>query len=152
MGFIQFKRGPSDKLEKVLKAPGEPILLTDIDELLVYKDHPIKPLRFKPFKKYLELERIDKDFTIEDGFEGRIWLDYTGEIKFGTIYNGILKIIPISSLVNRENFDKHIKTYATKNQYGHVKIGANLEINNGVLSFNKNKYNNEVISLILALS
>lgn len=101
MGFIQFKRGPSDKLEKVTKAPGEPILLTDIDELLIYKNHSEKPLVFKPFKNYLELESLENDFELNNAI-GKIWLDYKNEINFGTLYDGSIQIIPISKLVSEE--------------------------------------------------
>lgn len=110
MGFIQFKRGPSDKLEKVTKAPGEPILLTDIDELLIYKNHSEKPLVFKPFKNYLELESLENDFELNDAI-GKIWLDYKNEINFGTLYDGSIQIIPISKLLSEEKLTDKLNNF-----------------------------------------
>lgn len=104
--IIQFKRGPSSRLSTVNKYPGEPIYLTDTKELLICREDG-DPLVFRPYKKYLEAEKLTKQEEKEliNNEPGKIWLDYNNELKFYTTYNGTPRTVTFGECLSRDDIE-----------------------------------------------
>lgn len=109
---IQFKRGPSNKLDLVSKYDCEPIVLTDLEELLIWRENQ-SPMRFKPYTGYFEFEKLEEDFEDEE-ILGKIWADYKGVIKIGTLIDGKISIISIDDLVTSTVLNSELNEFKNK--------------------------------------
>lgn len=109
---IQFKRGPSNKLDLVSKYNYEPIVLTDLEELLIWRENQ-SPIRFKSYPGYLELDKLEEDFEDEE-ILGKVWADYKGVIKFGTLIDSKISIISIDDLVNSTVLNSELNEFKNK--------------------------------------
>ena len=109
---IQFKRGPSNKLDLVSKYSYEPIVLTDLEELLIWRENQ-SPIRFKPYTGYFELDKLEEDFEDEE-ILGKVWADHKGVIKFGTLIDSKISIISIDDLVNSTVLNSELNEFKNK--------------------------------------
>lgn len=94
--IIQFKRGPSTKLDKQTTYDGEPIFLTDLNELLICRSNQ-DPVVFREYTKYIQMEKIADDFENANAL-GKLWMDYKYNLKVGVLVNGAIKIISFNDI------------------------------------------------------
>ena len=109
---IQLKRGPSTKLDKVTKYDYEPIVLIDLEELIIWRGNQ-KPIRFQSYSGFIQLEQREEDFEGNDVI-GKIWCDATGSIKYGGRRNGKFQAIKLDDLIDQTILDQEIENITNK--------------------------------------
>lgn len=109
---IQLKRGPSTKLDKVTKYDYEPIVLIDLEELIIWRGNQ-KPIRFQSYSGFIQLDQREEDFEGDDVI-GKIWCDVTGSIKYGGRRNGKFQAIKLDDLIDQTILDQEIKNITNK--------------------------------------
>ena len=109
---IQLKRGPSTKLDKVTKYDYEPIVLIDLEELIIWRGNQ-KPIRFQSYSGFIQLEQREEDFEGNDVI-GKIWCDATGSIKYGGQRNGKFQAIKLDDLIDQTILDQEIENITNK--------------------------------------
>ena len=109
---IQLKRGPSTKLDKVTKYDYEPIVLIDLEELIIWRGNQ-KPIRFQSYNGFIQLEQREEDFEGNDVI-GKIWCDATGSIKYGGRRNGKFQAIKLDDLIDQTILDQEIENITNK--------------------------------------
>ena len=109
---IQLKRGPSTKLDKVTKYDYEPIVLIDLEELIIWRGNQ-KPIRFQSYSGFIQLDQREEDFEGNDVI-GKIWCDATGSIKYGGRRNGKFQAIKLDDLIDQSILDEEIENITNK--------------------------------------
>ena len=109
---IQLKRGPSTKLDKVTKYDYEPIVLVDLEELIIWRGNQ-KPIRFQSYNGFIQLEQREEEFEGNDVI-GKIWCDATGSIKYGGRRNGKFQAIKLDDLIDQTTLDQEIENITNK--------------------------------------
>lgn len=109
---IQLKRGPSTKLDKVTKYDYEPIVLIDLEELIIWRGNQ-KPIRFQSYSGFIQLDQREEDFEGDDVI-GKIWCDATGSIKYGGRRNGKFQAIKLDDLIDQSILDEEIENITNK--------------------------------------
>lgn len=109
---IQLKRGPSTKLDKVTKYDYEPIVLIDLEELIIWRGNQ-KPIRFQSYSGFIQLDQREEDFEGNDVI-GKIWCDATGSIKYGGRRNGKFQAIKLDDLIDQTILDQEIENITNK--------------------------------------
>lgn len=109
---IQLKRGPSTKLDKVTKYDYEPIVLIDLEELIIWRGNQ-KPIRFQSYSGFIQLEQREEDFEGNDVI-GKIWCDATGSIKYGGRRNDKFQAIKLDDLIDQTILDQEIENITNK--------------------------------------
>lgn len=109
---IQLKRGPSTKLDKVTKYDYEPIVLIDLEELIIWRGNQ-KPIRFQSYSGFIQLDRREEEFEGNDVI-GKIWCDATGSIKYGGQRNGKFQAIKLDDLIDQTILDQEIENITNK--------------------------------------
>lgn len=109
---IQLKRGPSTKLDKVTKYDYEPIVLIDLEELIIWRGNQ-KPIRFQSYSGFIQLDQREEDFEGDDVI-GKIWCDVTGSIKYGGRRNGKFQAIKLDDLIDQTILDQEIENITNK--------------------------------------
>ena len=109
---IQLKRGPSTKLDKVTKYDYEPIVLIDLEELIIWRGNQ-KPIRFQSYSGFIQLDQREEEFEGNDVI-GKIWCDATGSIKYGGRRNGKFQAIKLDDLIDQTILDQEIKNITNK--------------------------------------
>ena len=109
---IQLKRGPSTKLDKVTKYDYEPIVLIDLEELIIWRGNQ-KPIRFQSYSGFIQLEQREEEFEGNDVI-GKIWCDATGSIKYGGRRNGKFQAIKLDDLIDQTILDQEIENITNK--------------------------------------
>lgn len=104
---IQLKRGPSTKLDKVTKYDYEPIVLIDLEELIIWRGNQ-KPIRFQSYSGFIQLDQREEDFEGNDVI-GKIWCDTTGSIKYGGRRNGKFQAIKLDDLIDQTILDQELE-------------------------------------------
>lgn len=104
---IQLKRGPSTKLDKVTKYDYEPIVLIDLEELIIWRGNQ-KPIRFQSYSGFIQLDQREEDFEGNDVI-GKIWCDATGSIKYGGRRNGKFQAIKLDDLIDQTILDQELE-------------------------------------------
>lgn len=109
---IQLKRGPSTKLDKVTKYDYEPIVLIDLEELIIWRENQ-KPIRFQSYGGFIQLDQREEDFEGNDVI-GKIWCDATGSIKYGGRRNGKFQAIKLDDLIDQSILEQEIENITNK--------------------------------------
>lgn len=109
---IQLKRGPSTKLDKVTKYDYEPIVLIDLEELIIWRGNQ-KPIRFQSYSGFIQLDQREEEFEGNDVI-GKIWCDATGSIKYGGRRNGKFQAIKLDDLIDQTILDQEIENITNK--------------------------------------
>lgn len=109
---IQLKRGPSTKLDKVTKYDYEPIVLIDLEELIIWRGNQ-KPIRFQSYGGFIQLDQREEEFEGNDVI-GKIWCDATGSIKYGGRRNGKFQAIKLDDLIDQTILDQEIENITNK--------------------------------------
>lgn len=109
---IQLKRGPSTKLDKVTKYDYEPIVLIDLEELIIWRGNQ-KPIRFQSYSGFIQLDQREEDFEGNDVI-GKIWCDATGSIKYGGRRNGKFQAIKLDDLIDQSILEQEIENITNK--------------------------------------
>lgn len=109
---IQLKRGPSTKLDKVTKYDYEPIVLIDLEELIIWRGNQ-KPIRFQSYSGFIQLDQREEEFEGNDVI-GKIWCDATGSIKYGGRRNGKFQTIKLDDLIDQTILDQEIENITNK--------------------------------------
>lgn len=109
---IQLKRGPSTKLDKVTKYDYEPIVLIDLEELIIWRGNQ-KPIRFQSYSGFIQLGQREEEFEGNDVI-GKIWCDATGSIKYGGRRNGKFQAIKLDDLIDQTILDQEIENITNK--------------------------------------
>lgn len=109
---IQLKRGPSTKLDKVTKYDYEPIVLIDLEELIIWRGNQ-KPIRFQSYSGFIQLDQREEEFEGNDVI-GKIWCDATGSIKYGGQRNGKFQAIKLDDLIDQTILDQEIENITNK--------------------------------------
>ena len=109
---IQLKRGPSTKLDKVTKYDYEPIVLIDLEELIIWRGNQ-KPIRFQSYSGFIQLDQREEEFEGND-IIGKIWCDATGSIKYGGRRNGKFQAIKLDDLIDQTILDQEIENITNK--------------------------------------
>ena len=109
---IQLKRGPSTKLDKVTKYDYEPIVLVDLEELIIWRGNQ-KPIRFQSYNGFIQLEQREEEFEGNDVI-GKIWCDATGSIKYGGRRNDKFQAIKLDDLIDQTTLDQEIENITNK--------------------------------------
>lgn len=109
---IQLKRGPSTKLDKVTKYDYEPIVLIDLEELIIWRGNQ-KPIRFQSYSGFIQLDQREEEFEGNDVI-GKIWCDATGNIKYGGQRNGKFQAIKLDDLIDQTILDQEIENITNK--------------------------------------
>ena len=109
---IQLKRGPSTKLDKVTKYDYEPIVLIDLEELIIWRGNQ-KPIRFQSYSGFIQLDQREEDFEGNDVI-GKIWCDATGSIKYGGRRNGKFQAIKLDDLIDQTILDQELENITNK--------------------------------------
>ena len=109
---IQLKRGPSTKLDKVTKYDYEPIVLIDLEELIIWRGNQ-KPIRFQSYSGFIQLDQREEEFDGNDVI-GKIWCDVTGSIKNGGRRNGKFQAIKLDDLIDQTTLDQEIENITNK--------------------------------------
>lgn len=115
---IQLKRGPSNKLDKVTKYDYEPIVLTDLEELIIWRGNQ-KPIRFQSYGGFIQLDKLDKDFE-DDDVIGKIWCDATGSIKYGGLRDDKFQVIKLDDLIDKTILNEEIDNIINKIENGDI--------------------------------
>lgn len=115
---IQLKRGPSTKLDKVTKYDYEPIVLIDLEELIIWRGNQ-KPIRFQSYSGFIQLEQREEDFEGNDVI-GKIWCDATGSIKYGGRRNGKFQAIKLDDLIDQSILKEEIENITNKIESGDI--------------------------------
>lgn len=108
---IQLKRGPSTKLDKVTKYDYEPIVLIDLEELIIWRGNQ-KPIRFQSYSGFIRLDKLE-DFEGNDVI-GKIWCDKTGSIKYGGRRDGQFQAIKLDDLIDKTLLNKELNNLANE--------------------------------------
>ena len=122
---IQLKRGPSTKLDKVTKYDYEPIVLIDLEELIIWRGNQ-KPIRFQSYSGFIQLDQREEDFEGNDVI-GKIWCDATGSIKYGGRRNGKFQAIKLDDLIDQSILDEEIENITNKLEQEIENITNNIE-------------------------
>lgn len=109
---IQLKRGPSTKLDKVTKYDYEPIVLIDLEELIIWRGNQ-KPIRFQSYSGFIQLDQREEDFEGNDVI-GKIWCDATGSIKYGGQRDGKFQAIKLDDLIDQSILEEEIENITNK--------------------------------------
>lgn len=109
---IQLKRGPSTKLDKVTKYDYEPIVLIDLEELIIWRGNQ-KPIRFQSYSGFIQLDQREEEFEGNDVIS-KIWCDATGSIKYGGQRNGKFQAIKLDDLIDQTILDQEIENITNK--------------------------------------
>lgn len=109
---IQLKRGPSTKLDKVTKYDYEPIVLIDLEELIIWRGNQ-KPIRFQSYSGFIQLDQREEDFEGNDVI-GKIWCDATGSIKYGGRRNDKFQAIKLDDLIDQSILEEEIENITNK--------------------------------------
>ncbi len=115
---IQLKRGPSTKLDKVTKYDYEPIVLIDLEELIIWRGNQ-KPIRFQSYGGFIQLDQREEDFEGNDVI-GKIWCDTTGSIKYGGRRNGKFQAIKLDDLIDQSILEEEIENITNKIESGDI--------------------------------
>lgn len=115
---IQLKRGPSTKLDKVTKYDYEPIVLIDLEELIIWRGNQ-KPIRFQSYGGFIQLDQREEDFEGNDVI-GKIWCDATGSIKYGGRRNGNFQAIKLDDLIDQSILEEEIENITNKIESGDI--------------------------------
>lgn len=115
---IQLKRGPSTKLDKVTKYDYEPIVLIDLEELIIWRGNQ-KPIRFQSYNGFIQLDQREEDFEGNDVI-GKIWCDATGSIKYGGRRNGKFQAIKLDDLIDQSILEEEIENITNKIESGDI--------------------------------
>lgn len=115
---IQLKRGPSTKLDKVTKYDYEPIVLIDLEELIIWRGNQ-KPIRFQSYSGFIQLDQREEDFEGNDVI-GKIWCDATGSIKYGGRRNGKFQAIKLDDLIDQSILEQEIENITNKIESGDI--------------------------------
>lgn len=115
---IQLKRGPSTKLDKVTKYDYEPIVLIDLEELIIWRGNQ-KPIRFQSYSGFIQLEQREEDFEGNDVI-GKIWCDATGSIKYGGRRNDKFQAIKLDDLIDQSILEEEIENITNKIESGDI--------------------------------
>lgn len=115
---IQLKRGPSTKLDKVTKYDYEPIVLIDLEELIIWRENQ-KPIRFQSYNGFIQLDQREEDFEGNDVI-GKIWCDATGSIKYGGRRNGKFQAIKLDDLIDQSILEEEIENITNKIESGDI--------------------------------
>lgn len=115
---IQLKRGPSTKLDKVTKYDYEPIVLIDLEELIIWRGNQ-KPIRFQSYNGFIRLDQRKEDFEGNDVI-GKIWCDATGSIKYGGRRNGKFQAIKLDDLIDQSILEEEIENITNKIESGDI--------------------------------
>ena len=115
---IQLKRGPSTKLDKVTKYDYEPIVLIDLEELIIWRGNQ-KPIRFQSYSGFIQLGQREEEFEGNDVI-GKIWCDATGSIKYGGRRNGKFQAIKLDDLIDQTILDQKIENIINNIESGDI--------------------------------
>lgn len=115
---IQLKRGPSTKLDKVTKYDYEPIVLIDLEELIIWRGNQ-KPIRFQSYSGFIQLDQREEEFEGNDVI-GKIWCDATGSIKYGGRRNGKFQAIKLDDLIDQTILDQEIENIINNIKSGDI--------------------------------